>query len=66
MRRLFRVAFFACGSIVLLLNLVSILVVFDREAEVGSALVTAIEAIWIVLPIGPGRPKVREIRGSIP
>jgi hypothetical protein len=47
MRRLFRVAFFACGSIVLLLNLISILVAFDREAEVGSALVTAIEAIWI-------------------
>ena len=53
MRRLFRVAFFACGWIGLLLNLVFILVSFNREAEVGSALGTAMEAIWIG---GVGRP----------
>ena len=47
MKRLFRVAFFACGWIGLLLNLVFILVSFNREAEVGSALGTAMEAIWI-------------------
>ena len=47
MRRLFRVAFFACGWIGLLLNLVFILVSFNREAEVGSTLETAMEAIWI-------------------
>jgi hypothetical protein len=47
MRRLFRVAFFACGSIGLLSNLVFILVAFDRETEVGSVLATAMEAIWI-------------------
>ena len=46
MRRLFRVAFFACGTIGLLSNLVFILVAY-REAEVGSALATAMEAIWI-------------------
>jgi hypothetical protein len=47
MKRLFRVAFFACGWIGLLLNLVFILVSFNRETEVGSALETAMEAIWI-------------------
>jgi len=47
MKRLFRVAFFACGWIGLLLNLVFILVSFNREAEVGSTLETAMEAIWI-------------------
>jgi len=47
MRRLFRVAFFACGLIGLLLNLVFILVSFNREVEAGSALETAMEAIWI-------------------
>ena len=41
MRRLFRVAFFACGWTGLLLNLVFILVSFNREAEVGLALETA-------------------------
>jgi hypothetical protein len=47
MRRLFRAAFFACGTIGLLLNLVFILVAFDRETEFGSALATAMEATWI-------------------
>ena len=47
MKRLFRVAFFACGWIGLLLSLVFILVSFNREAEVGSALETAMEAMWI-------------------
>ena len=47
MKRLFRVAFFACGWIGLLLNLVFILVSFNREAEVDSALEPAMEAIWI-------------------
>ena len=47
MKRLFRLAFFACGGIGLLLNLVFILVSFNRETEVGSALETAMEAIWI-------------------
>jgi hypothetical protein len=40
-------AFFACGWIGLLLNLVFILVSFSREAEIGSASETAIEALWI-------------------
>ena len=47
MRRLFRVAFFACGWIGLLLNLVFILVSFNREAEVGATLATTMGAIWI-------------------
>ena len=47
MRRLFRVAFVACGLSGLLLNLAFILVSFNREAEVDSALETAMEAIWI-------------------
>jgi hypothetical protein len=47
MRRLFKVAFFACGFIGLFLNLILILVLFSREAEVGSALETAMEALWI-------------------
>jgi hypothetical protein len=47
MKRLFTVAFFACGWIGLLLNLVFILVSFNREAEVGSALEAAMEAICI-------------------
>jgi hypothetical protein len=47
MKRFFMMAFFACGGIGLLLNLVFILVSFSREAEVGSAFETAMEAIWI-------------------
>jgi hypothetical protein len=47
MKRLFTMAFFACGWIGLLLNLVFILVSFSREAEIGSASETAIEALWI-------------------
>jgi hypothetical protein len=47
MKRLFRVAFFACGFIGLLLNVAIILALFSREAEVGSALETAMEALWI-------------------
>jgi hypothetical protein len=47
MKRLFTMAFFAWGWIGLLLNLVFILVSFGREAEVGSALETAMEAVWI-------------------
>jgi hypothetical protein len=47
MKRSFKVAFFACGWIGLCLNLVFILVSFDRETEVGSALETAMEALWI-------------------
>ena len=47
MKRLFKLAFFACGWIGLLLNLAFILVSFNREAEVDSALETAMEAIWI-------------------
>jgi hypothetical protein len=46
MKRLFTMAFFACGWIGLLLNLVFILVSFSREAEIGSASETAIEALW--------------------
>ena len=38
MKRLFKVTFFACGFIGLLLNLVYILVSFSHEAELGSAL----------------------------
>ena len=47
MRRLFRVAFFACGLSGLLLNLAFILVSFSREVEAGSAVETAMEALWI-------------------
>ena len=47
MKRLFTMAFFACGWIGLLLNLVFILVSFSREAEVGSAWETSMEALWI-------------------
>jgi hypothetical protein len=47
MKRLFKVAFFACGFIGLLPNLVYILVSFSHEAELGSALETAMEALWI-------------------
>jgi hypothetical protein len=47
MKRLFRVAFFGCGLIGLLLNLAFIVVSFHREAEIGSELETALEAIWI-------------------
>jgi hypothetical protein len=47
MKRLFKIAFFACGWIGLLLNLTFILVSFTREAEAGSALETALEALWI-------------------
>ena len=47
MKRLFKVAFFICGFIGLFLNLVFILASFGGEAEVGSALETAMEALWI-------------------
>jgi hypothetical protein len=47
MRRLFKVAFFTCGLIGLLLNLVFILASFSREAAIGVALETAMEALWI-------------------
>jgi hypothetical protein len=47
MKRLFKVAFFACGWIGLFLNLIFILTSFSREVEVGSALETAMEALWI-------------------
>jgi hypothetical protein len=47
MKRLFRVAFFVCGFIGLFLNLVFILASFNHEAELGSALETAMEALWI-------------------
>ena len=47
MKRLFKVAFFACGFIGLFLNLVFILASFRHEAAVGSALETAMEALWI-------------------
>jgi hypothetical protein len=47
MKRLFKVAFFTCGLIGLFLNLVIILVSFSHEAEVGAALETAMEALWI-------------------
>jgi hypothetical protein len=47
MKRLFKFAFFACGWIGLLLNLAFILVSFSREAEVGSAVEAAMEALWI-------------------
>ena len=47
MKRLFKVAFFACGFIGLFLNLVFILTSFSRETEVGSALELAMEALWI-------------------
>ena len=48
MRRLFKVLFFACGSIGLLLNLVFIVAPFARDmAILTSAIVTAIELLWI-------------------
>jgi hypothetical protein len=47
MKRLFKVTFFACGFIGLFLNLAIILALFSRKAEVGSALETAMEALWI-------------------
>jgi len=47
MKRLFKVAFFACGFIGLFLNLAIILALFSREAAVGSTLETAMEALWI-------------------
>jgi hypothetical protein len=47
MKRLFKVAFFACGFIGLFLNLAIIPALFNREVEVGSALETAMEALWI-------------------
>lgn len=47
MKRLFRLAFFACGFIGLFLNLVFILALFGREAGLNSELETAMEALWI-------------------
>jgi hypothetical protein len=47
MKRLFKVAFFACGWIGLLLNLAFVLASLTRDAESGSALETALEALWI-------------------
>jgi hypothetical protein len=47
MKRLFKLVFFACGFIGLFLNLIIILVSFSREAEVGTTLETAMEALWI-------------------
>jgi hypothetical protein len=47
MKRLFKMAFFACGFIGLFVNLAFIFSFFNREAEVGSALETAMEAVWI-------------------
>ena len=47
MKRLFKMAFFACGFIGLFLNLAFIFAFLNREAGVGSALETAMEALWI-------------------
>ena len=47
MKRLFKMAFFACGFIGLFLNLAIILALFHRAAEPVSALETAMEALWI-------------------
>jgi hypothetical protein len=47
MKRVFKTAFFACGFIGLLLNLAIIFALFSHEMEVGSALETAMEALWI-------------------
>jgi hypothetical protein len=47
MKRLFRLAFFACGFIGLFLNMVLILALFGRKAGLNSELETAMEALWI-------------------
>jgi hypothetical protein len=47
MKRLFRLAFFACGFIGLVLNVAIIVALFSRETELDSALETAMEALWI-------------------
>ena len=45
MKRLFRLAFFACGFIGLVLNVAIIVALFSRETELD--LETAMEALWI-------------------
>ena len=48
MKRLFKVLFFACGWIGLLLNLIFVLVSFAREQVVEtSTFVSALELLWI-------------------
>ena len=48
MKRLFRVAFFACGWTGLLLNLVFIVVSSARDVPIEtSAIETALELLWI-------------------
>ena len=46
MKRLFKLAIFVCGWIGLLLNL-AFIVASSREAEIGAALETVMEALWI-------------------
>ena len=48
MKRLFKVLFFACGSIGLLLNLSFVVVSFTRDVAIEtSAVETALELLWI-------------------
>jgi flagellar motor component MotA len=48
MKRLFKVLFFACGWIGLLLNLIFVLVSFAREEAVEtSTFVSMVELLWI-------------------
>lgn len=48
MKRLFKVLFFACGWIGLLLNLIFLVVSFARDVAIEtSAIETALELLWI-------------------
>ena len=48
MKRLFKVLFFACGWIGLVLNLIFVLVSLGRDAQVeNSTFVSALELLWI-------------------
>ena len=48
MKSLFKLLFFACGGIGLLLNLVFVVVSFTRDVPVEtSSLETALELLWI-------------------
>jgi len=48
MKRLFKLLFFACGLIGLLLNLVFVVVSFTRDVPIEtSAIETALELFWV-------------------
>jgi hypothetical protein len=48
MRRLFKVLFFVCGTIGLLLNLIFVVVALTRDLAVETSTIeTALELLWI-------------------